>query len=313
MTQTTLELVRNRLTDEVRLLGRLSHHRELAPVGLVVLGYLWLWLAALPLPWNSHVVHELPQEPAFTFCHLLILLAGLCLALGSTLLFLPAWRGRPHPPAVRRFRYHHPLGGIVECWLGLGLLGYLFLLLNGNLSTPGDLMGDRSGRVAFLVLTLLFRGGGLSLAPHLPRRPARILLDLSLVVLLLTLVCFVRYPYVLIDGEFFGPNPGWEAVGYGLLFALAAALGYWYGLRAKVIGLTGDVGDPPVEVSAKEQGDVTGEPTDLPVDDTIGKVRVSDGDGEAADDTADGDVAGDAPGPERDRADDAHGGRLKSA
>ncbi len=217
-------------------------------------GYLGLWLGALPWALGRSVVLKLPQEPAFTLGHLFILLAGVSMVLGSTLLFLPAWRQRPHPPEVRRGRYHHPLGGMVECWMGLGLLGYLLLVLNGTVGAPGFLMGDRPGRVAYFVFPLLYRGGGLCLVPYLPRRSVRILLDLSLPVILLALVCFVRYPYDLIDGDFFGPSPALEAIVLGILFAAATAIGYWYGLREYVKLHAPMVDEPGIEQGQDEDG-----------------------------------------------------------
>lgn len=235
MAATSIDAVRETLLRELRLLGSLRSRRELVPQGLLITGYLGLWLAALPLAVGSRVVAELPQEPVFTLSHFFILSAGVLMALGSTLLFIPAWRGRPHAQEAHRLQFLHPLGGLVECWLGLGLMGYLILVLNGNVGAPGPLMGDRTGRVAYFIFPLLFRGAGLSLAPHLSYRPARTLLDLSLLVLLLAMVCFVRYPYDLIDGDLFGPSPVVEAVVLGLIFAAATALGYWYGLRARMM------------------------------------------------------------------------------
>jgi len=204
---------------------------------LVVVGLLLLWLASWPFGPGNRELIPLPREPSFTISHLAILLSAILMVLGSTLLFREVWKGRPIPAADRRYQFQHPLAGLIECWAGLCLFLYLMLALNGTVKAPGWLMGDRTGRAAYLVPALLFRGAGMTLAPGLPRTQARVLLDLGLLVIVLSMVSLVRYPYDLIDGEFFGPAPAFEALGLGLLFAAGAATGYWYGLRRPTLEL----------------------------------------------------------------------------
>ncbi len=196
----------------------------------VTAGWLLLWLAALPVgPW---VVAELPAEPRFTASHALMLAAAALMAGGAAVLARRAWRGRPYPRAERRYRLQHPVGGAVESGLGLLLFIYILLVLNTTLPAPGWLQGDRTGRAAYAVLPLLCRGGALALAPHLPRKRARLLLDLSLLTVLPALAAMVRHPYALVDGDFFGPAGYAEAAALGALFAAQAVLAWWCGVRS---------------------------------------------------------------------------------
>ncbi len=232
--QPALARFRQAARRELALLTRAARDPVRRPLVAITAGWLLLWLAALPLgPWT---VAELPGEPRFTVSHALLLAAAVLMAGGAMVLARRAWQGRPYPRAKGRFRVLLAVGGAMVSALGLVLFFFIVLVLTTTLPAPGWLQGDRTGRAMYAVVPLLCRGGALALAPHLPHRRARLLLDLSLLVLLLTLVTMVRHPYALVDGEFFGPAGYAEAVALGALFAAQAVLAWWCGVRSPAGG-----------------------------------------------------------------------------